>query len=189
MLSLINGAKLTWGGAAIVASLGSRFIIGDLTPAQQTVLRHPVFKRAAIFCMLFLPTRDVLLAAALTVVVCAALEHLCNEHSEWCVLPRALTSSASSSSSPPFHPKESSSSAAAMLLPMPPLPVASTTALMGPSSLLRRPARAHARQLQTPERKVHRPSSSSPSAIISPHDASSSIERFAPVQLSPSPSR
>jgi hypothetical protein len=86
----LSGSKLMWGVAAIVANMGSRFIIGELTPAQQGVLRNPAFKRVALFCMIFMPTRDVLLSVALTVVVSALLEGLLNEGSRYCVLPECL---------------------------------------------------------------------------------------------------
>jgi len=133
MLDIINGAKLTWGGAAIVASLGSRFIIGDLTPAQQAVLRHPVFKRCAIFCMLFLPTRDVLLAAALTVVVCIVLEHFCNENSEWCMIPASFVAAAAAATTGPVRPPSPQSGPVAV-----PLPIASRAPIMGPRKSLMR---------------------------------------------------
>lgn len=86
----LSGSKLVWGAAAIVANLGSRFIIAELTPAQQGVLSSTAFKRVALFCMIFLPTRDLLLAACLTVAVSALLEGLLHEGSRFCVLPECL---------------------------------------------------------------------------------------------------
>ena len=86
----LSGSKLVWGAAAIVANLGSRFIISELTPAQQSVLSSPAFKRVALFCMIFIPTRDLLLAACLTVAVSALLEGLLHEGSRFCVLPECL---------------------------------------------------------------------------------------------------
>ncbi len=113
----LSGSKLVWGTAAIVASLGSRFIIGELTPGQQSVLKSTAFKRAALFAMLFLPTRDLLLSAALTVVVSVLLESLFNENSSYCVLPECLRDRGGPAGAPP-----------------PTLPVASRAVLMGPSA-------------------------------------------------------
>ena len=126
-LAAINGSKLTWGIAAIVASLGSRFIIGDLTMAQQTVLRHPMFKRAALFCMLFLPTRDILLSVCLTVVASILLEHLMNEQSGWCLLPERIRSPQAQAAQAGLAP----------MLPADPLPIASRAPLMGPTAAFR----------------------------------------------------
>lgn len=86
----LSGSKLVWGAAAIVASLGSRFIIAELTPGQQSVLKSAAFKRLALFAMLFLPTRDLLLSVALTVVVSVLLEVVFNENSRYCMLPECL---------------------------------------------------------------------------------------------------
>ena len=86
----ISGSKLVWGVAALLANVGSRFIIGELTPAQQGVLKSPIVKRIVLFCMLFIPTRDVLLSVCLTVVASALLEFLLNEESKYCVLPDCL---------------------------------------------------------------------------------------------------
>lgn len=104
LATTLNTSKIAWGIAAIIAGFGSRFLIGELTPAQQGVLRSPVVKRVVLFCMLYLPTRDVLLAACLTVAVSALIEHLLNEGSPYCVLPECLKqrqdAAASGSASP-----------------------------------------------------------------------------------------
>lgn len=93
-LSLVNaqlsGSKVVWACAAILASLGSRFVITDITPAQQGVLTSPVVRRMVVFCMIFLPTRDVLLSACMTVVFFALVDGLLNERSRYCVLPECV---------------------------------------------------------------------------------------------------
>jgi hypothetical protein len=124
----LSGSKLVWGTAAIVASLGSRFIIGELTPAQQGVLKSVAFKRAALFAMLFLPTRDLLLSAALTVVVSVLLESLFNETSSYCVLPECLRERGGIAPVPP-----------------PTLPLASRAALLGPAASAAPRRRKHVR--------------------------------------------
>jgi len=146
-LAAVNGSKLTWGAAAIVASLGSRFVIGDLTAAQQTVLRHPLFKRAALFCMMFLPTRDILLAVCLTVVVSVLLEHVMNEQSAWCMLPESIKS-------PPMTPQQEQRKAQiAQATPSEPLPIAMHAPLMGPSAVLRQRKRQKRKTAPGPARQ------------------------------------
>lgn len=86
-LSELSANKITWGVASFVVATGSRFVMGELTPKQQELLRNPVIKRIVIFCILYMPTRDLLLAACLTVVACALLEHVLNEQSPYCALP------------------------------------------------------------------------------------------------------
>jgi hypothetical protein len=89
LLMTLNTSKLLWGATAIVFNLGSRFLITDITPAQQRIFQHPVYKRIVIFCMLFAATRDVLMAAALAGVLIVVLEGLLNETSRFCIIPGA----------------------------------------------------------------------------------------------------
>jgi hypothetical protein len=145
-LVTVSGSKLTWGAAAIVASLGSRYIITELTPAQQQIVRSPLFKRAAIFCMLFLPTRDILLSACLAVAVSALLEHFLNENSVWCVLPKSTTTPVAEGGEqqqtpqrPPPQQQQQQTS-----VPRDPLPTASRVPLMGPAAIFRHRHASHA---------------------------------------------
>ena len=86
----VSSSKLVWGAAAITASMGSRFIVGDITPAQQGMLTSPIVRRVVVFCMIFLPTRDVLLSICMTVVFFALMDGFLNERSRYCLLPECL---------------------------------------------------------------------------------------------------
>lgn len=86
----VSSSKLVWGAAAITASMGSRFIVGDITPAQQGMLTSPIVRRLVVFCMIFLPTRDVLLSICMTVVFFALMDGFLNERSRYCLLPECL---------------------------------------------------------------------------------------------------
>jgi hypothetical protein len=86
----VSGAKIVWGVAAITVNLGSRFIIGELTPMQQEFMRHPLVKRAVLLCLFFLPTRDILLSVCLAFVASLLLEFLLNERSDFCIVPSGI---------------------------------------------------------------------------------------------------
>lgn len=88
----LSGSKLVWGAAAVLVSMGSRFVIGDITPAQQSALTSPAARRIVVFCMIFLPTRDVLMSACMTAVFFVIIDGLANERSRYCVLPDCLKS-------------------------------------------------------------------------------------------------
>lgn len=87
LCNMINGSKLAWGVAAVCVNLGSRYIIQDMSVLQQQIFGHPAFKRIAIFCMIFMATRDVLLSIAIAALVCMILEHALNEKSIACIAP------------------------------------------------------------------------------------------------------
>jgi hypothetical protein len=90
----LNNSKLMWGLCAILLNFGSRFLVMDVTPAQQALFQHPLFKRVVIVCMFFMVTRDVLLSVALGAVAIVVLESLLNEKSRFCLLPAAMRAAA-----------------------------------------------------------------------------------------------
>lgn len=120
-ISNVSANKITWGVASLIVSMGSRFVMGELTPKQQAIFKNPVVKRIVIFCILYMPTRDILLAACLTVVACTLLEHVLNEESPYCALPDCLKRREESTSKP------ISTTASA-------LPIGLRVPLMGPST-------------------------------------------------------
>jgi hypothetical protein len=83
----INSSKLAWGLAALCANIGSRYVIQDITQAQERVLSHAIFKRFVVFCMIFIATRDVLLSVAITTLAWILLGHILNENSGYCIAP------------------------------------------------------------------------------------------------------
>lgn len=87
----VDNSKVLWGCASIVTSLGSRFLVGELTPMQQAVMRHPLAKRLVLVCMFFAATRDLLLSISLAFVASVLLEYLFNEQSDLCLLRVAPT--------------------------------------------------------------------------------------------------
>ena len=83
----INGSKVAWALSAMCVNMGSRFIIQEMTPLQVQVFSHPVFKRIVIFCIVFIATRDILLAAAFALLAWIVLEHILHENSVFCIAP------------------------------------------------------------------------------------------------------
>lgn len=100
LLAQLTASKVLVGVMGLAVNFGGRFIMTDyLTPMQQEVLRAPAVKRAVIFCMAFLATRDVMVAAGLTLAAVVLLEGLLSERSRFCIVPGA-----SAASAPPWLP-------------------------------------------------------------------------------------
>lgn len=87
LLNRLNASKVVLGMSALTFNFGSRFVLADLTPAQQSLMQHPIVKRVIIFCMYFVTTRDVLMSITLALVTIVALEVLLNEGSKFCIMP------------------------------------------------------------------------------------------------------
>lgn len=86
----LSNNKVTWGLMALCVNLGSRYLLQDVTRAQEAIFNHPLFKRFVLFAIVFLATRDILLAAAITSVACVCLTCFLNEGSRYCIVPRPL---------------------------------------------------------------------------------------------------
>ena len=93
--SNLSNSKILWGLASVITSMSSRFVISDITPAQHGILAHAVFKRIAVFCMVFLPTRDFFVSVCITSVFFVLVDGLLNEHSRYCILPECIIHSSS----------------------------------------------------------------------------------------------
>lgn len=83
----INASKLAWGIAALAVNLGSRFVVQDMTPLQERVLSHMLFRRLVLFSIVFMATRDLLMSAGITVAAFILLDHLLDERSRYCLAP------------------------------------------------------------------------------------------------------
>jgi hypothetical protein len=90
LLTNINASKILLGVAALAFNFGSRFLMADMTPVQQRMMQHPMFKRAIVFCMFFITTRDFLLSTTLALVTIVAMEAFLNEGSKFCIMPGAM---------------------------------------------------------------------------------------------------
>lgn len=93
VLGFMASSKVMWGVASIVFNLVARFIAMDLTPAQLTILQHPVTKRIALFCLMFSVTRDIMLSIIMATIISFVLDGFCNEKSQLCVLPKSWVES------------------------------------------------------------------------------------------------
>lgn len=84
----INGNKFIVGLAMITMNFGSRYLIMDVTAKQDKLFKSPVFKKVVLFCIFFVGTRDVLMAAMLWMAANFILEVLLNEHKRFNLIGR-----------------------------------------------------------------------------------------------------
>lgn len=82
----INMNPYILGLAYILLNLGGRFMVLSVTPAQEAFLQNIVFRPLLLFAIMFIGTRNLIVAFWLTLVVLAVLHYLLNEESEWYLL-------------------------------------------------------------------------------------------------------
>jgi hypothetical protein len=82
----INMNPYLLGLAYILLNLGGRFMVLSVTPAQEAFLQNIVFRPLLLFAIMFIGTRNLIVAFWLTLVVLMLLHYLLNENSSWYLL-------------------------------------------------------------------------------------------------------
>lgn len=82
----INMNPYLLGMAYIVLNLGGRFMALSVTPAQEAFLQNIVFRPLLLFAIMFIGTRNLVVAFWLTMVIMVILHYLLNEESAWYLL-------------------------------------------------------------------------------------------------------
>ena len=69
----------------LLLNLGGRFIGMEVSKEQEKVFQHPWVRRALIFTVLFVATRNVFVAFIMTILVLLVVSFLFNENSDLCL--------------------------------------------------------------------------------------------------------
>lgn len=72
----------------LLLNLGGRFIGMEVSKEQEKVFQHPWVRRALIFTVLFVATRNVFVAFIMTILVLLVVSFLFNENSDLCLWKR-----------------------------------------------------------------------------------------------------
>ncbi len=82
----INMNPYVLGFAYILLNLGGRFMALSVTPGQEAFLQNIVFRPLLLFAIMFIGTRNMVVAFWMTLVVLILLHYLFNENSSWYLL-------------------------------------------------------------------------------------------------------
>ena len=82
----INMNPYVLGFAYILLNLGGRFMSLSVTPGQEAFLQNIVFRPLLLFAIMFIGTRNLVVAFWMTLVVLVILHYLLNENSSWYLL-------------------------------------------------------------------------------------------------------
>jgi hypothetical protein len=82
----INMNPYLLGLAYILLNLGGRFMVLSVSPAQEAFLQNIIFRPLLLFAIMFIGTRNLIVAFWLTLVVIMFLHYLLNEESDWYLL-------------------------------------------------------------------------------------------------------
>ena len=82
---MINTNPYFIGLMMLLLNLGGRFLGMEISKEQEKVFQNPWVRRGLVFTVLFIATRNVFVAAIMTVFVLILLSFLFNENSDLCL--------------------------------------------------------------------------------------------------------
>ena len=82
----INMNPYVLGFAYILLNLGGRFMVLSVTPGQEAFLQNIVFRPLLLFAIMFIGTRNLIVAFWMTLVILLILHYFLNENSDWYLL-------------------------------------------------------------------------------------------------------
>jgi hypothetical protein len=87
-LHSLNNSKVFTGIMMILMNVGSKYITVKLSPSQEAYFRNNIARELLIFVVCWMGTRDLLISIFLTASFYVLTQHLFNEDSRYCVLPK-----------------------------------------------------------------------------------------------------
>jgi len=85
LMNSVNTSPYFIGLMMLLLNLGGRFLALEISKDQEKFLSQPVIRRFFLFAVLFVATRNIVIAAGLSVIVILVLAYLFNENSDLCL--------------------------------------------------------------------------------------------------------
>lgn len=89
----LSGNKYILGLMILLINIGARYIGNEVGDFMHKVLNHKFSRRFLIFLVLWMGTRDLVVAGVITISFIVVVSTIFNEHSDYCILPIDTTSS------------------------------------------------------------------------------------------------
>ena len=89
-LHTLNTHPLFIGLMVIMLNIGSKYITIKLSKSQEQYIKNSLGRQFLIFAIMWSGTRDIVYAVLLTGAFVAMADHLFNEDSQYCVVPKYL---------------------------------------------------------------------------------------------------
>ena len=87
-LGYLNNSKFFAGVVMIMLNIGSKYITIELSKSQEEYLKNSAGRQILIFAISWMGSRDILTALALTAIFTVLTNHLFNEESQFCIIPK-----------------------------------------------------------------------------------------------------
>ena len=85
IMGSVNSNPYFIGIMMLLLNLGGRYLSLEITKEQEKFLSQPAVRRFFLFAVIFVATRNIVIAAGLAIIVIVILGYLFNENSEFCL--------------------------------------------------------------------------------------------------------
>jgi len=87
----VNQSKIFAGLMIITINIASKFVNFRLSKTTESYLKYTFSRDILIFAIMWMGTRDVLIAGLMTLLFMVVMDFLLNENSVFCILPESFT--------------------------------------------------------------------------------------------------
>ena len=85
LMASVNSNPYFIGIMMLLLNLGGRFLSLEISKEQEKFLSQPMVRRFFLFVVIFVATRNIVIAAGLAIIVILLLGYLFNENSDLCI--------------------------------------------------------------------------------------------------------
>lgn len=83
----LNTNKFLIGISMLMLNVGGKYVQVKFHKSTEEYLKSAISKNFIVFCMVFIGTRDVIMALIVTVLFIIITDHLFNDESKYCLVP------------------------------------------------------------------------------------------------------
>jgi len=85
LMASVNSNPYFIGIMMLILNLGGRFLSLEISKEQEKFMSQPAVRRFFLFAVLFVATRNIVIAGGLTIIVILLIGYLFNENSDLCL--------------------------------------------------------------------------------------------------------
>ena len=83
----LNSSKFFAGIIMLTLNIGSKYITLELSKTQEDYIKYNLGRQILVFAILWMGTRDIVIALTLTLLFILFADYLFNENSKYCIIP------------------------------------------------------------------------------------------------------
>lgn len=87
----LNSSKFFTGIVMLTLNIGSKYITLELSTSQEEYIKYTLGRQILVFSILWMGTRDIVIALILTCVFIVFADYLFNDNSKFCIIPHYYT--------------------------------------------------------------------------------------------------